>query len=70
MTPQAGPSNLAYETETHVGGDPPVGIPRTPAISTTDRSKSFMVGENGEEVETQGKYISPENQPRGLWYLF
>lgn len=44
MTPQAGPSNLAYEIETHVGADPPVGIPRTPPTSTAYRIRSFMVG--------------------------
>lgn len=70
MTPQAGPSNLAYEIETHVGADPPVGIPRTPPTSTVHRIRSFMVGVLVTKVEMQGEYISPRSQPRRLWYLF
>ena len=43
MTPQAGPSNLAYEIETHVGVDGPVGIDRTPPTSRVDRIKNIVV---------------------------
>jgi len=43
MTPQAGPSNLAYEIETHVGAGCPVGIARIPPTSRVDRIKNIVV---------------------------
>jgi len=45
MTPQAGPSNLAYDIETHVGVDGPVGIARTHPTSRIDRIRSCIAGD-------------------------
>ena len=70
MTPQAEPSNFAYEIETHVGGAPPVGIARTPPTIIVDRMRSFMLDIGGERAGIEENIFARGSQPRALWYLF
>ena len=66
MTPQAGPSNLAYEIEMHVGVDGPVGIARTAPTSRVDRIKSFIAGDERGERRCRRIYLDEEPASRSL----